>query len=448
MAAPRNSFVEWLKGRLILPGESEYDAARAVWNGRFDRHPAVIARVADTDDVVRAIDVARTSAMAVSVRGGSYNVAGTSVADDALVIDFSEMNGIRVDVRARRAWVQPGVRTGDLLQALERYGLAVPVGRVSQVGVAGLTLGGGIGALMGTHGLTIDNVVSLEVVTADGRVLRAAADENPDLFWALRGGGGNFGVVTEFEFELHEQGPMLAGRVVHRATETVDVLRFYRQFAASAPDELTVSAGLLHTPDGTPAVAVVPVYSGDDFAEGERLLLPLRRFGDPVADTIGAMSYSEVSSMMDEAGRAGRRYYWRSGFVPALDDDTIDVLNEGFAQVPSPKSLVLIDYMHGAATQPASTATAFPHRSVGFNLILSSGWEDPADDERNVAWTDDVWRPLRPHSTGVYVNTLGSDGHQYIRDAYGPNYDRLARIKAHYDPENFFRMNQNIEPAA
>ena len=192
----------------------------------------------------------------------------------------------------------------------------------------------------------------------------------------------------------------------------------------------------------------MPVYSGDDFAEGERLLLPLRRFGHPVVDTIGAMTYSEASSMMDESAPAGRRYYWRSGFVPELDNGIIDVLTEGFSRVPSPKSMLLIDYMHGAATRPAPTATAFPHRSVGFNLILSSGWEEPADDEPNVTWADEVWRPVHPHSTGIYVNTLGSDGQQFIRDAYGPNYDRLARIKAHYDPENFFRMNQNIEPAA
>ncbi|HEY1282816.1 MAG TPA: FAD-binding oxidoreductase, partial [Acidimicrobiales bacterium] len=347
MRAHQHSSTSWLKGQLILPGEAEYDDARSVWNARFDPHPALIARVADADDVVRAIDYARTSALPLSVRGGSYNVAGTSVVDGGLVIDLSGMNGIRVDAPGRRAWVEPGVRTGELLRALATYGLTLPVGRVSQVGMAGLTLGGGIGALMGTHGLTIDNVISMEVVTADGRVLHAAADKNEDLYWALRGGGGNFGVVTGFEFELHPQATLLAGRIVHPLTVAADVLRFYRRFAAAAPDQLTVSAGLVQTPDGTPAVAVIPVYSGDDLTEGARLVLPLRRFGTPVADTVGPMSYIDVSSMMDEAGRAGRRCYWRSGFVPALDDDTIGVLVEGFSRVPSPNTLLLIDYMHG-----------------------------------------------------------------------------------------------------
>ncbi len=447
MAALQHSSTGWLKGQLIVPGEPDYENARAAWNARVDRRPAVIARVADTDDVVRALAFARSSGLPVSVRGGSYNVAGTSVVDGGLVIDFSDMNRIRVDAPSRRAWVQPGVRTGELLRAVESHGLAIPVGRVSQVGIAGLTLGGGIGSLMGKNGLTIDNVVSLKVVTADGRVLRAAVDENTDLYWALRGGGGNFGVVTEFEFELHDQGTLLAGRVVHRLADAVGVLRFFREFAATAPDELTVSAGVLHTPDGTAVVAIVPVYSGRDLAEGERLVAPLRRFGAPVADTVGPMSYSEASSMMDESGRAGRRYYWRSGFLPELDDDTIDVLTQGFDRVPSQMTLLLIDYMHGAATRVAPTATAFPHRALGFNLILSSGWDERADDERNISWTNDVWRPLSRHSTGVYVNTLGPDGSRYIRKAYGPNYGRLARIKARYDPENFFRMNQNIKPA-
>jgi FAD/FMN-containing dehydrogenase len=420
--------------------------ARAVWNGLFNRRPALIARVAGTADVVGAIDYAHKAGLPVSVRGGSYNVAGTSVVDGGLVIDLSDMTGIRVDAAARRARVQPGVRSGELLRALETRRLATPVGRVSQVGVAGLTLGGGIGSLMGTHGLTIDNVLSFEVVTADGRILHAAADENADLYWALRGGGGNFGVVTEFEFQLHEQAAMLAGRVVYPAAAAADVLGFYRRFSATTPDELTVSAGLLHTPDGQLVVVVVPVYSGNDLAEGERLVRPLRGLGTPVADTIAPMRYSQVSSMMDQSGPAGHCYYWSSGFMPDLDEVTIDVLAAGLSRVPSPKTLVLVDYMHGAATRVAPTATAFPHRDPSFNVILSSGWEDPADDGRNIGWTDDVWTPLSTRSTGVYVNTLGSDGDRHIRDAYGPNYDRLAKIKAKYDPANFFHMNQNIEP--
>jgi len=254
--------------------------------------------------------------------------------------------------------------------------------------------------------------------------------------------------VTEFEFKVHEQGPVLAGRVVYPSSATAEVLGFYRQFAGNAPDELTVSAALLHTPDGKPAVVVVPLYSGDDLTEGERLLRPLHEFGRPVADAITPMRYSEASSMMDEAGRAGRRYDWKSGFIADLDDDAVDALAAGFARVPSPNSLVLIDYMHGAATRIARTATAFPHRALGFNLILSSGWDDPADDERNIEWTNDAWTPLSQRSTGVYVNTLGSDGDLYVHDAYGPNYDRLADIKAKYDPANFFHMNQNVHPAS
>ncbi|WBB57785.1 FAD-binding oxidoreductase [Streptomyces sp. WMMC500] len=446
MAAPQPSPTNWLEGRLIEPGDQDYDDARAVWNGVFDRFPAAIARVAGTADVVRAIEFAHKAGLPVSVRGGSYNVAGTSVVDGGLVIDLSGMTRIRVDAAARRARVQPGVRSGELLRALEAHGLVTPVGRVSQVGVAGLTLGGGIGSLMGTHGLTIDNVVSFEVVTADGRLLRAAADENEDLYWALRGGGGNFGVVTEFEFHLHEQGTMLAGRVVYPAADAADVLGFFRRFSLTVPDELTVSAGLLHTPDGQPVVVMVPVYSGDDLAEGERLLRPLRGFGRPVADTVGPMRYSEFSSMMDRSGPPGRRYHWRSGFLPDLDDDVIEVLAAGFGQVPSPHTMILIDYLHGAATRVAPTATAFPHRDPSFHVIVSSGWEDPAADGRNIGWTDDVWTPLSTRSTGVYVNSLGSDGDRSIHDAYGPNHDRLAEIKSTYDPANFFHMNQNIEP--
>ena len=334
MAVTQGSSTEWLEGRLIVPGDREYDEARATWNGRFDPHPALIVRVAGTTDVVGAIDFAQRSGLPISVRGGSYNVAGKSVVDDGLVIDFSEMTGIRVDVGARRARVQPGVRSGDLLRTLEEHGLAVPVGRVSQVGVSGLALGGGIGFLLGTRGLTLDNVVSFEVVTADGRVLRAAAGENEDLFWALRGGGGNVGVVTEFELQLHEQGPVVAGRIVHPATAATDVLGFYRRFAAAAPDELTVSAAFVHTPDGHPAVVVVPVYSGADLAEGERLMRPLRDFGTPMADTIGPMRYSEASAMMDESGRPGRRNHWQSGFIPELDDGAIDALATGLPPRP------------------------------------------------------------------------------------------------------------------
>ncbi len=437
-----------LSGHLIEPGDSAYDQARQVWNGMIDRRPAAIARCATVTDVVTCVKFARTCHMTVAIRGGGHNVAGNAVCDGGLVIDLSLMKEIVVDAPQRRVRAGGGVVWGELDEATQRHGLATTGGLMSTTGIAGFTLGGGLGNLMRSDGLACDNLLSAEVVTADGRELMVSGAENSDLFWALRG-GGNFGVVTSLEFQLQPVGPILvAGGVAHPLSAARDTLRFYREFTADAADALMVYANLGHGPDGTPRVGMRAVFNGPAVA-GEEAVRKLRGFGSPIADEIRPRSYLEVQRLVDPNFPAGRLNYWKAHFLAELSDDVIDLVVEAFRRVPSRYSGIAFEHMGGAVARVGASDTAFSHRSAAYSFLILAGWEDPSESEANVAWARDLWEQVRPMAAaGVYVNYLGGEGEQRVREAYGPNLDRLAEIKSRYDPDNFFCMNQNIRPSA
>lgn len=439
-----------LRGQLLRPSEDGYDAARQVWNAMVDKHPTLIARCAGPADVIAAVRFARDQDLLVSIRGGGHNVAGLAVCDDGLMIDLSPMKGIRVDPAAQTARAEPGVLWREFDRESQAFGLATVGGVVNTTGIAGLTLGGGQGWLTGKHGLTLDNLLSADVVTADGELHHASAEENADLFWGLRGAGANFGVVTSFEYQLHPVGPtVLGGMVVHPLEHARDVLRFYRDFVAGEPDELTTYAALLTTPDRTRVIALVTCYAGE-LAEGERAVEPLRRFGAPVVDTIGPVPYTAVQGIISEGRPAGRRNYWKSTLLREIPEGVIEALVDFAGQVPSPFTAIAIADSHGAYTRVAPDATAYAHRDLPFDLVILSSWTDPADTERNVTWTRGLYQAVRPFApAGVYVNDLDRDETQdRVRDAYGTNYERLVALKARYDPTNFFRMNHNVRPGA
>ena len=438
-----------LSGGLLRPGTPGYDDARQVWNGMVDRRPGLIAQCLDADDVRRAVDFARTHRLLVSVRGGDHHVAGTAVCDGGLMIDLSPMRGIAVDAVARTARVEPGVRWAALDAATQAHGLATTGGTVSDTGVAGLTLGGGLGWLAGRYGLTCDNLLSADVVTADGRLLRASPTENADLFWGIRGGGGNFGVVTAFEFRLHPVGPVVvAGMVVHPLQRAPEVIRFYRDFVRTAPDEVTTACALLTTPDGAKAIAIAACHCGS-VEDGERALRPLKSFGPPVLDQIGAMPYTQFQTSLDGAFPRGRRYYWKSAMVRQIPDELAERVDDQFAEVPSPLTFFLFQQVGNAANRVPPGATAFAHREARWDALVLACWDDPAEDAAQVAWARGVWASWRPFSTGVYVNAVGADAERdEVQAAFGPRYDRLATLKATYDPTNLFRVNANIRPAA
>ncbi len=430
-------------GEVIRPTDEAYDGARRVWNGMIDRRPALIVRCAETNGVVHAIAFARTNSLPIAVRGGGHSAPGYGTCDGGLVIDLSPMKTVTVDPIARVARAGAGALLGDLDRATQAHGLAVPAGMVSDTGIAGLTLGGGMGWLSRQFGLTIDNLLAVEIVTADGDVLRASEEEHPDLFWAIRGGSGNFGVVTTFELALHPVTQVLGGMLIYPFPMAGEVLRFYREIATSAPDELTIHAALVTGPDGRRAAAILACYSGD-LEEGERVLAPIRAFGPPVADLIRPMKYSEMNTLIDEANPSGLLNYWKWNGLRELSDDVIDTAIEFFARVPSPRTVVTLDQLHGAARRISPTATAFAHRDAPYGLVLLSMWSDPDESERNIAWTRDLAAATEQYATGgVYVNGLAED---QARAVYGINYDRLVAVKNAYDPTNIFCHNQNIKP--
>jgi FAD/FMN-containing dehydrogenase len=435
-----------LRGQILRPDDPSYDAARQVWNAMIDRRPALIARCAGAADVIAAVAFAREHELPLSVRGGGHGVAGKAVCDDGLMIDLAPMKGIRIDPVACTARAEPGVLWEEFDREAHAFGLATVGGVVGTTGIAGLTLGGGQGWLTGKHGLTLDNLLAADVVTADGQLLRASADENSDLFWALRGAGANFGIVTSFEYQLHPVGTVLGGMVVHPLDRAADVLRFYREFAAAQPDELTTYAGLLSMPDGTPIIALVTCYAGPLDA-GERALTPLRRFGAPLADTIAPIPYPAMQAIMGGAFPYGRQNYWKSGLTNALGDDLIAALVERFGRVPSPHTAIAIADCHGAYARVGQGDTAYAHRDLQWDVNILGNWVDPAENDRNIRWVRECFDAFEPHlSHGVYVNDLGDEGGQRVRDAYGPNYARLVALKNRYDPTNLFRLNQNIAP--
>jgi FAD/FMN-containing dehydrogenase len=457
---PRPLKIDGFRGRLISPGDPDFDAARAIWNGAIDRHPRLIAQCIGTTDVVAAVRFARDHDLEIAIRGGGHNVAGTAVCDGGIVIDLSSMRAVRVDPAGRRAWVQGGALWGDVDRETQAHGLATTGGIVSHTGVAGLTLGGGIGWLMRKHGLTIDNLLAVDVVTADGKVLRAYEHENPDLFWALRGGGGNFGVVTSFEFRLHSVGPtILAGPILWDATDAVEVLRAYREFVRNAPDDLgtVVRFGtappLSDIPEGLhgrPVVMVGACYAGP-IEDGERVLRPLRSSRTPLLDLIGPTPYVKFQSALDSTVPHGWNYYWKSTHLPELHDDLIDVIAEHAFSSSSPRSYAAMFHLKGAVSRVAASGTAFGHRQASHAITLDGVWrpgETFGDGE--TAWSKAFFAALGRFREGVYVNFLGNDeAPGRVREAYGGSvYDRLVDVKTTYDPDNVFHHNQNIRPAS
>jgi FAD/FMN-containing dehydrogenase len=438
-----------LSGHLIEPGDSGYDQARRVWNGMIDRRPAAIAQCATGSDVVRCVEFARDCGITVAVRGGGHNIAGNAVCDGGLVIDLSLLKQISVDPARRTVRAGGGVVWGEFDAATQQHGLATTGGLISTTGIAGFTLGGGLGYLMRSYGLACDNLLSAELVTADGRQLTVSRAENSDLLWALRGGGGNFGVVTELEFQLHAVGPMLlAGNIFHLLSAAREMLRFYREFAAAAPAALTVYAGLGRGPDGIPRASMRAIFNGSVEA-GLFAVQKLRGFGSSLADEIRPRPYLEIQRLVDANFPAGRLNYWKAHFLAELSDEVIDLAVEAFERAPSRYSSIAFEHMGGAVARVGASETAFSHRSAAYSFLILAGWEDPGESEANVAWARDLWEQVRPMAAaGVYVNYLGTEGDQRVREAYGPNLDRLAEIKSRYDPDNFFRMNQNIRPSA
>lgn len=436
------------EGTVIQPGDADFDQARRVWNGMIDKTPALIARCASVDDVKAAVEFARAYELSVAVRGGGHSVAGHGTCDDGLVIDLSCMRAIQVDPDERLAVVQPGLNWGGLDRATQAHALAVTGGIVSTTGVAGLTLGGGIGWLMRKHGLTADNLLGADLVTAAGQFLHASAEQNTELFWGLQRGGGNFGIVTEFRFRLHPVGPIvLAGWVLYPQEKAPEALRFYRDYAATAPNELTtivILRRLPHLPTlppflrGMPVIGIAVCYAGVIEA-GERAVQPLRAFGPPLVDGIGLKPYTTHQTMFDAAQPPGRHNYWKTAYLSELSDAAIDVIVDGARQMTSPLSVLAVYQLGGAARLGGAA----------FCVNAAATWTEPTESQRHISWTREFWAAIEPCSaSGAYVNFLGEEGQERTRSAYRESYDRLVALKNRHDPDNFFRLNQNIEPTA
>jgi hypothetical protein len=442
-------FRESLRGQTLCPGEPGYDAARTVPNAMIDRRPAVIARCVGAADVIACVRFAREQDALVAVRGGGHSVAGKSVCDGGLMIDLSAMKGIRVDPVKRTVRAEPGLTLGEFDRETQAFGLATTLGLVPNTGISGLTLGGGFGNLMAKYGLALDNLIGVDVVTADGGLITANASENEDLFWGVRGSSGNLGIVTSLEYRLHEVGAVLGGAVFFPVSKTKDVLRFFREFAETIPDELVIQAGAFATPDGVQVLGVAACYCGPSLSEGEKVLSPLRKFDSPIADIIGVMSYLQVQSMFEPFFPPGRHTYVKSNFIRALNDEAIQAMAEYAGKSPSRYTFApFIEHWHGEATRVGVTDTAFAHRNYSYNFLAWSTWESPSESEKNIQWTRELWETMRPFLVaGSYVNYVSDEGDSFARAAYGPNYDRLVALKNKYDPTNFFRMNHNIKPS-
>ncbi|MGH7827286.1 MAG: FAD-binding oxidoreductase [Candidatus Binatia bacterium] len=445
-----------VKGQVVLPDDRSYDEAREVWNAMIDRRPAVIVQCADAADVPHAIAFARERGLDISIRGAGHNIAGNAVCDDGVMIDFSTMKNVRVDVGKRRAYVEPGATLHDFDDAAQAHALATPVGINSTTGIAGLTLGGGFGWLTRKYGMTIDNLVSTEVVTADGNRIRASKNETPDLFWAIRGGGGNFGVVTRFEFELYPVGPeILAGLMVFPFDQAKQVLTRYREFVESAPEDLNVWLVLRKAPPlpfvpenvhGKEVVVLAIFYDGDT-SEGEKLIAPLRGFGDAHGEHIGAQPYTAWQQAFDPLLAPGARNYWKSHNFTELSDGALDSMIEFAGRLPSPQCEIFVGLIAGAPNRVPADAMAYGHRDARFVMNVHGRWDEKAHDAACIGWAREFFKASAPYaSAGAYVNFMTEDEGDRIAAAYGPNYDRLVQLKRRYDPENVFHLNQNIKP--
>jgi len=445
-----------LHGRICLQGDDGYDEARTIWNGMVDRLPDVVVRCEHVDDIVRAVRFAVYHDMAIAVRGGGHNIAGNAVGDGGLLIDLSPMKAVRVDEQARRAFVAPGCTLGDVDKATQAFGLAVPTGINSTTGIAGLTLGGGFGWLTRPFGMTIDNLLAADVVTAEGKVVRASATENPDLFWAIRGGGGNFGIVADFEFRLHPVGPeVFSGLIVHPFAGARELLRDYRRIASEGPDELTIWTVMRKAPplpfipaewQGREVLVFAACYAGS-MADGEKATAPLRQLGEPIADVLGPHPFVGWQSAFDPLLTPGARNYWKTHDFTALSDGAIDAITNAVTHLPGPECEVFIAQVGGAMSRVAPDATAYPHRHAHFIMNVHTRWREAGQDNACVAWARELFGATAPFATGAgYVNFVPADEPERIEAIYGSNYRRLGEAKRRWDPENRFRLNQNIRP--
>jgi FAD/FMN-containing dehydrogenase len=446
-----------LRGQVLTPESEHYDEARVIWNAMIDRRPAMIVRCASAADVVRVVRFAGEHKLLVAVRGGGHNIAGNAMCDGGLVIDLSPMKSVRVDPAANTARVEPGVTLGEFDRDAQVFGLATPVGINSTTGIAGLTLGGGFGWLSRKLGLSIDNLISVDVVTAAGGLVKASETENPDLFWGIRGGGGNFGVITSFEFRLHKVGPqVLAGLIVHPLDAARDVLRFYRDFIKTTPQEFVCWFVLRKAPPlpflpvewhGKEILALAVCYSGT-ISDGERVAKPLRSFGKPVGEHIGAMPFVAWQTILDPLLAPGMRNYWKSHDFRELSDGLIDVLITFGRRIPDPQCEIAFAQLGEGVTKVPREATAYTHRDAQFVMNVHGRWDSPTNDTKCISWARDLFQAATPFATGgVYVNFLTQEEHDRVRLAYGSNFDRLVQLKKKYDPANLFRLNQNIQPA-
>ena len=438
-----------VSGTVMAPGDDGYDEARRVHNGMIDRRPALIVRCRSAADAAAAVRFARAAGSEISIRGGGHNVGGLAVADGAVMIDLAEMKSASVDPEARVIAAQGGMTWGELNDAAAEHGLAVTGGAVSTTGIGGYTLGGGLGWLMGKHGLAADNLVAVELVSADGEILDVSADSHPDLFWALRGGGGNFGVATTFTYRLHPLPMVTGGLIIHPVDAAPELLRFYRDAVTNLPDDLTVFAALVHAPDGSgmKLTGFAVCHAGDP-EQAQRDLEPFLTWGSPVMTEVGQMPYPVMNTLLDDGFPSGSMNYWMSSFTAGLSDGLIDAMVERFATVPSIMSSILLEHFHGAVTRVGATDTAVPHREEGWNLLIPSVWTDPAATEENIRWTKESHAAFSEHLVERrWLNYLTDDqGESAVRAAYGPNWERLVEVKRRYDPENVFHLNQNIVP--
>lgn len=457
---PFDAAIETLKttlhGRLILPTDVSYDDVRRVWNGMIDKHPALVVQCANEDDVIRTVRFARDSDLPLAVRGGGHSVAGFGTCDDGVVLDLSPMKTVRIDPVLRTARAQPGLTWGEFDEATQVHGLATTGGLVSTTGIAGFTLGGGIGWLMRKHGLALDNLVTVDIVTAAGEHLHASAAENADLFWGVRGGGGNFGVVTSFEYRLHAVGPdVFGGAIFHPIDRARELLSFYREWAPALPDEMTTMAAFLKAPPepfvpqdlvGTHMVAIALCHAGP-IEEGEKLVQPLRALAPAPIDLLGRLPYRALQGMFDATAPKGIHAYWKTEYLAGLDDRAIATLAEHAGRMRSPFSALHVHHVEGAVKRVPADETAFAHRDARYVLNIIGSWADPAESDAHIGWTNAVWRSIEPSATGaVYLNFLGAERQERVKAAYGEKYERLLELKKKYDPTNVFHLNQNIRP--
>jgi hypothetical protein len=444
-----DKFASELRGVLIAIDDPHYDAVRKIWNGLIDKRPALIARCTGTADVIACVRFAREYDLLISVRGGGHSAGGRAVCEKGLLIELSPMKGIQIDFTRRTARAEPGLRLGEFDGKTQAFGLATTLGVASDTGIAGLTLGGGYGWLDGKYGLACDNVLAADVVTAEGRLVQASADEDPDLFWAIRGAGANFGIVTSFKYELHPVGPIVGGFVLYPISQGRETLRFFHEFSATCPDEVSTVGLLLSAPDGTPAIGIAACYTGP-VAEGERILKPLRTFGSPLVDLIARRRYTEMQSLFDQNWVSGQFNYWKTSLMREPTEPAIEVLLEYAQKRPTPSSVIYFQQAHGAASRVKPSDTAFAHRFDHYDSGPWAIWQDQAETDRCIRWARECWDALRPfYEPSAYVNAVDdaiSDDDERVKSAYGSNFERLTSLKNRYDPTNLFRLNANIRP--